>query len=134
MSDIAINNPTRWFYALDQEAEWWSNGGKTREECIATAAQGDQPVWIVEAKRMAPNFGIFDAEELLERLTEDECWGEDGAEGVPCFSRSAPEHLELESELTDVLRRWYIKHGGTLDGAQLDFVQGPERVDPVRPA
>lgn len=131
MSDAEISNPTRWFYAYDQEAEWWQHGGETREECIAEAAQGDQPVWVVEAKRMVPNFGIFDAEELLECLTEDECWGEDGAEGVPFFPRSSPECLELEAELSDVFRRWYITHGGTLDGAQLDIVQGPERVDPV---
>ncbi|MGE4341355.1 MAG: hypothetical protein AB7E55_36225 [Pigmentiphaga sp.] len=131
MTEPDIKNPTRWFYAYSDKAEWWHQGGASWEECIAEAAQGDDPIWIVEARRMEPDFAVFDAVDLMEQLSDQESWGENGAEGVPCFERRSPEFCELETELAAVLRRWYIKHGGSLDGAQLDFVQGPHRVDPV---
>lgn len=128
-----FSNPTRWFYAFHFEAEWWSDGGESREECIAAAAQELEEIWIVEARRQEPDFAIFDAKGLLEELADQECWGENGAEGLPVFPRGAPELTKLETELAEVLRRWTVKHGD-LTGAQLDFVTGPERVDPAMPA
>lgn len=126
MVEVPNKNPTRWFYANNHEAEWWYHGGATRDEAIA-AAKASYPgeaIWIGEARRMTPGFKVFDAEELRERLGEDECWGEDGWEGDPC---STEADAELESELSAVFERWFAKHC-TLDGAQLDFIGQAEQV------
>jgi len=80
-----IANPYRWFYARRQDDEWWHMGGATREETIEKG-RADYPgeqFWIEEAKRLAPGFSIFDADDICERIGEDECWGEDGWLGEP---------------------------------------------------
>jgi len=129
MADITINNPTRWFYGFSFDAEWWANGGTTREECIAAAAMGDQPIWIVEAKRMVPDLAamnLFEGDDLVGQIQESEVWGEDGWEGYG-------DTDELEKRLNATLTQWF-NETCTLDGAQLDFVHGPERIDPVKAA
>lgn len=125
MTDITINNPTRWFYAFEFDAEWWQKGGETREECIAAAAMGGQPIWIVEAKRMLPDIDamhLFDGDNLVEQMQESEVWGEDGWQGDG-------DTADLERRLTATVKQWF-NETCSLDGAQLDFVQGPDRIDP----
>ncbi len=122
-----VHNPTRWFFAYEPEAEWWGHGGETREECIAAAAQGDEPVWIVEAKRMVPDIAsmrIFDGQQIVDQLQESEAWGEDGWEG-------AGDADDLTNRLNEALAKWFHETC-SLDGAQLDFVHGPEKIDPRR--
>lgn len=122
---IAFTNPIRWFYAFSEDAESWFLAGDSREEALAHARGYPEPVWIVAAKRLEPGFKLFDAEELMERISEDECWGEDGWDGMPAFDRGASEYAELENELANALRRWVVKHG-SLSGADLDFIHGPD--------
>ena len=125
MSAQQISNPTRWFYAQGLDAEWWGLGGETRDACISAAREkyGDEELWIVEAKRMVPDIDVmhlFDGNDLVDRMQDDECWGEEGWEG-------AGDTDELERRLTATLKQWF-NETCSLTGAQLDFTNGPERV------
>lgn len=124
-----INNPTAWFYAGHVDAEWWSEGGADRESTIASA-RADMPgeaVWVIEARRLVPAFDIFDAAQIHEQLQDDECWGENGWDGG---HENGPHAIDLEKRLAATLRRWFAECCD-LDGAQLDFVIGPEEVPPA---
>lgn len=117
-----ISNPTRWFHAGSKDAEWWCNGGTTREECIA-AARANEHEWIAECKRMVPNLGgAIDAEIVIENIQNQECWGEDGWEGF--------DEDELQKRLDETIAKWFVECC-TLDGAQLEFVTQPEKIDLV---
>lgn len=126
MSEITVNNPKRWFFSYSFDAEWWFNGGATREECIAKADEA-RPFYIVEAKRMVPNIeamNLFDGDELVERMQDSEVWSEDGWEG-------AGDTDDLTRRLNATLKAWF-NETCTLDGAQLDFTHGPELIEPAR--
>lgn len=122
-----IENPTSWFYARHEESEWWHLGGGTRDEAIANAREecGPEAFYLVEARRAVPSLDrirIFDGDEIVERMQDDEAWGEDGWEG-------AGDTAELERRLTTTLKRWFAECCD-LTGAQLDFVTGPDRIEP----
>lgn len=131
MDGITIDNPARWFFAFEEEAEWWRNGGDTREACITKATadwsgERGEAIWIIEAKRMLPDFNVFslfDGDDIVERIQDSEVWGEDGWEG-------AGDTEDLEKRLNAALTQWF-NETCTLDGAGLDFVHGPERIDPA---
>lgn len=122
--EAQVSNPAAWFVADSVDAEWWCNGGKDRDEAIAIGRDrfaGGDSFWIVEAKRQVPNLtGLFDGMDIVDRLQEDEAWGEDGWEG-------AGNTDELERRLTVTLQQWFAETC-SLDGAQLDFVHGPEEI------
>lgn len=121
-----LTNPTAWFYAESEDAEWWYRGAATRDETIAAARiklDPGEPFFIGEAKRLVPSLAIFDGADLVERISEDECWGEDGWEGDP------GEYADLEAQLTATLERWFVSLDAPLAGAQLDFIGIPEKVE-----
>lgn len=124
-----LTNPTAWFYAQHEDAEWWYRGAATRDETIAAAQMKldpDQPFFITEAKQLVPSLAIFDGADLAGRISEDECWGEDGWEGDP------GEYADLEAQLTATLTIWFVSLEAPLAGAQLDFVGTPEKVEAAR--
>lgn len=113
----AIPNPSAWFFSYSEDAEWWTHGGDSYEEALAKALheQGDQPIYLQQARRMVPNFGsLFDGDDLVERLTEDECWGEDGWTGDP------GKYHDLEAMLTTAMTKWFAELSTPLAGASLD--------------
>jgi len=119
-----ISNPTRWFYAYSEDAEWWRLGGETRAEAEAkalTEAEEDDEMFVLEARRMVPSLTeIVLADNVIDSINDDECWGEDGWEG-------SGDPAELQRRLDATIAQWFTECC-TLDGAQLDFVTGPERV------
>lgn len=124
-----LSNPTAWFYATSEDAEWWHHGGATRDETVEKArreAEPDQPFFIAEAKRLVPSLEIFNGADLAERISEDECWGEDGWEGNP------GEYADLEAQLTATLKSWFASLESPLAGAQLDFIGTAEKVEAAR--
>lgn len=124
-----LTNPTAWFYAESEDAEWWYRGAATRAETIAAAQtklDPEQPFFIAEAKRLVPSLAIFDGADLAGRIGEDECWGEDGWEGDPV------SYADLEAQLTATLERWFVGLDAPLTGAQLDFISAPEKVEAAR--
>lgn len=124
-----IHNPPLWYYHMDEDSEWWNFGGDTREQAIAKARDDyeDRPFWLSEAKRFVPSFEVFDADDLCERLSEDdEAWGEDGWTGEPL----PPAMRILEDLLADTFKDWFAEHA-TLSGAMLDQI-GTEFV-PAQP-
>lgn len=114
---VVIPNETRWYFHINRENEWWHRGGKTREEAIdaGIAEYGGEPFWITEARSMVPSFALFDADDICERLNEDECWWEDGWTGQPGMEKLR----ELERRLEDTFKTWFAEFA-TLDGACLD--------------
>lgn len=122
-----IDNPTRWFYASSFDAEWWHLGGDTREETIAKgrAEWPGEAFYVVEAKREVPNFNIFNAEQINDRLQDDERVGEDGWEGGHI---DGPHADELERRLAATLREWFAECCD-LHGMMLDFTQGPDKIE-----
>lgn len=123
----AMPNPTAWFFAANFESEWWSRGGDNREETVlaARAHHGQAPFYIVEAKRLTPtieSMRFFDGDDIVERMQDDEAWGEDGWDG-------AGDTTDLERRLNETVKQWFAETC-SLDGAQLDFVHGPERIEP----
>lgn len=115
--DALIHNPVQWYYHRDRDSEWWHRGG-TREEATAKGRVDyeGEAFWISECKSMMPNFAIFDAGDICERLSEDdEAWGEDGWTGEP----NATAMRELERRLEATFKAWFAEFA-TLSGASLD--------------
>lgn len=115
--DAEIANPVQWYFQRDQEAEWWHRGGATKEDAIGKgrAEYDGTEFWIAQCKSMVPSFALFDAEDLFDRLNEDDCWWEDGWTGEP-----GPDAArELERRLEATFRQWFAEFA-TLDGGALD--------------
>ena len=119
-----ISNPIRWYYSDQPDAEWWHRGGETREEAIAVgrSAYDAAEFWIAQCRSMVPSFDLFDADDICERLNEDECWWEDGWTGEP----DDKAKRDLEARLKETFVAWFAEKA-TLDGASLDEMSS-ERV------
>lgn len=125
-SAVEIPNPIRWFYQIDNEAEWWHRGGPSREEALDKGIEqyGGEPFFVAECKLLLPRFSIFDADDICERLSEDdEAWWEDGWTGEPL----PPAKRILEKRLEETFKQWFAEFA-TLDGACLDQIC-EERID-----
>ena len=112
-----VPNPSAWFFAYSEDAEWWTHGGVTYEEALAKAVvdQEDQTIYLQQARRMTPNLRqLFDGADLAERISEDDCWGEDGWTGDP------GKYADLEAALTDTMAKWFAGLSSPLAGASLD--------------
>lgn len=127
--EIEISNPVRWYFSQHEDADWWHRGGKTREEAIAKGRAGHpgEPFWIASARNMVPSFAIFDADDICEKLGEDECWWEDGWTGVPDDAAMR----DLEGRLEATFKAWFAEKA-TLDGACLDEISS-EKIEPEHP-
>jgi hypothetical protein len=114
----AIPNPRAWFFAYSEDAEWWTHGGSTYQQAVkkALAEKDGRPIYLQQARRMAPNIRqLFDGADLAERLSEDECWGEDGWTGDP------GKYADLEAVLTEAMTKWFVALPSPLSGASLDM-------------
>lgn len=100
----------QWYWTEGDDLEICRRGGSTREETIEKALL-EVPVGglftILEADKQtarAPN-----ADEIIDLFgdTNEECWGEDGFEGLS----GAPEVIaSAKLELTDIVDAWFEKH------------------------
>lgn len=120
-----IDNPVRWFFAYSEDAEWWYHGGATYDFALTKALreQEGRPIYIQQAKRLLPKLtDVVIADNVIDALREDECWGEDGWEGD-----GEPE--ELQRRLDGTVQRWFAECC-EFTGAQLDFV-GPVTIIPA---
>ncbi|MBH1992473.1 MAG: hypothetical protein I8H86_06260 [Sphingomonadaceae bacterium] len=118
-----VSNPSFWFYSAEEDAEWWHRGGGGRDEAIAAARASypGQAVWVTEARRMSPHLSeVVLADNVIDRIQDDECWGEDGWEGYG-------DEPELQRRLDATIQLWFAECCD-LHGAQLDFVNPPEEV------
>ncbi|MEN2747116.1 hypothetical protein [Sphingomonas sp. T9W2] len=111
------SNPAAWFYAFSEDAEWWHRGAATYSETLDKAlpeAEG-RPIYIQQAKSLTPRLtDIAGAEEVIERISEDECWGEDGWEGDGSTDG-------LQRRLDAAVAEWFAEEC-SLTGASLDFI------------
>lgn len=120
-----IQNGAAWFYAFSEDAEWWHCGGATYSETLDNAlpeAEG-RPIYIQQAKSLTPRLtDIAGADEVIERIGEDECWGEDGWEGDGSTDG-------LQRRLDAAVAEWFAEECN-LTGASLDFI-GDRKVIPA---
>lgn len=126
-ADLVIPNPRRWFFAPDFDAECWSGGFETREETIAAAREhySGEPFVVAECVRMEPSFDIFNSDLIIDELTDQDCWWEDGWTDAP----DAQAQAELERRLEHTLKQWFIEFGGLggacLEQLQSEAIEGP---------
>lgn len=120
---------SRWYTATALDAEFWFDGGDTREEAIAKgrARYGAETFWIGLGAPVANNLDIFDQAVTPVTLAFDDAneanYGEDG-EGGP--THWGPEDCaDLSRRLNVVFAAWAQEHGYER-GWVLDFSEQHE--------
>lgn len=120
-----VSNTAVWFFAYSEDAEWWYHGGATYDFALAKALreQEGRPIYLQQAKRMVPHLEeVALADNVIDRIQEDECWGKDGWEGDGSTEG-------LQRRLDAAVAEWFAEEC-SLTGAQLDFI-GERKVIPA---
>jgi nucleoside 2-deoxyribosyltransferase len=100
----------QWYWTEGDDLEICQRGGSTREETIAKALR-DVPIGgvftVLEADKQTASAPDADAIIDLFADANEECWGEDGFEGLD----GAPEVIaSAKHELTGIVEGWFDKH------------------------
>lgn len=101
----------KWYWGYGEEPDVFYGGEDSRDAILQVARRecDGEGFSIVEADKSVPDFGFFDADQVLEQYDEHniECWSEDG----PDFPDIKLEvKRELEKALGATLKRWMDKH------------------------